>query len=823
MALIGCSVELDVESEEANLAPVLTSPNTMTIKEGQSNLNYAASATDPEQDSISYSVSGADADAFEINADTGILNFKQAPSFDSPTDADNNNIYQLTLTASDGDKQTSHDLTITITQDITTPPSGDDNLVRIYSAEKTSVIQGATGIVYQIMANKPDGTTITYSIEGADADQFELNTATGELSFKTAPLFTAPTDINNDNNYQITLVSSDGSNVDKRPFTMSVTENTSALYLTDLTALNNECNKISLTWTDVANVEKYRVRRRVFGETVYTNIGDVNPQIESFIDTNPIKDEVLEYVVRPIQGGKAVDASNLVRITNYCDGIAPIDPDPIDPNDNGIRKTDSNYFHEIDGLVIMEIESTQSPLGLWTNQTSVNGYRGTGHIEFTGNQTSSGPATSPLEFTFKINQGGLYGIQMRAHKNIQPEVPSDHSNDGYVKLQGDYGEHPDAGDSHQQPAKLDLLQKNTKLFGGTSNGWGWTETLDPGGHDNKRKPFYDLVAGETYKLTVSGRSKYFNIDRIVFYKLDKYSKLEAQKTLGKPETVTPNDIGVPSANRTITAKTCPQPTSVTPLWQDKGRIAISSDGNEHDKDDWAATPMSLALLAAQNLQDKLAVYVYSDHHWGSNVKESDALAQMQESALKGAEHFGFDKSRFFEAATDLDASVNALVAEINKSTADDPLILIGAGPMDVIGRAIAAADQTKLTFVTTLSHSNWNNKHSDNPDSFEDHSGYTYEEIKTEFEPKGLTVVQIKDQNGGPGYDGMRADKAYFDWLKDTGDDDLEWLYSRQQAAIKGSEFDPSDSGMIIYMLNGIEDTDPCHAEALMTPLLPTN
>ena len=36
----------------------------------------------------------------------------------------------------------------------------------------------------------------------------------------------------------------------------------------------------------------------------------------------------------------------------------------------------------------------------------------------------------------------------------------------------------------------------------------------------------------------------------------------------------------------------------TTLWQGKGRIAISRDGYEHDDDDWAATPLSLALIAA---------------------------------------------------------------------------------------------------------------------------------------------------------------------------------------------------------------------------------
>ena len=52
----------------------------------------------------------------------------------------------------------------------------------------------------------------------------------------------------------------------------------------------------------------------------------------------------------------------------------------------------------------------------------------------------------------------------------------------------------------------------------------------------------------------------------------------------------------------------------TPLWQGKGRILISSDGNEHDHDDWSATALSLALLASQNMQDKLTVFISDSFH-----------------------------------------------------------------------------------------------------------------------------------------------------------------------------------------------------------------
>jgi hypothetical protein len=48
------------------------------------------------------------------------------------------------------------------------------------------------------------------------------------------------------------------------------------------------------------------------------------------------------------------------------------------------------------------------------------------------------------------------------------------------------------------------------------------------------------------------------------------------------------------------------------------RIILSVDGNEHSKNDWGATPLSLALFAAYGLQDQVVVYSFSGHTWGSN-------------------------------------------------------------------------------------------------------------------------------------------------------------------------------------------------------------
>ena len=257
----------------------------------------------------------------------------------------------------------------------------------------------------------------------------------------------------------------------------------------------------------------------------------------------------------------------------------------------------------------------------------------------------------------------------------------------------------------------------------------------------------------------------------------------------------------------------------------KGRIVISSDGNEHDKDDWAATPFSLALLASQGLQDRLTVYTFSDHIWGSNIDHSDAEEQMRESAIEGGKQFNFDKTNFIEAVKNPNGAYNAIRDEINKSSEADPLTIVAAGPMQVVGEGISRANSDKLKYVRIISHSSWNNKHSDKPlDNEPSHTGWTWNEIEDEFSGDGLIIDLILDQNGGTDYDGMRADIAKFSWLQTSDKKDKapykigswDWLYERQEAAQKKQEFDPSDAGMIIYLLTGIEQTDPADAKQLM-------
>lgn len=262
----------------------------------------------------------------------------------------------------------------------------------------------------------------------------------------------------------------------------------------------------------------------------------------------------------------------------------------------------------------------------------------------------------------------------------------------------------------------------------------------------------------------------------------------------------------------------------------KGRIAISSDGNEHDDDDWSATAFSLALLKAGGLSNKLSLYIYCDHIWGSNqtypLKSGmSAYDHMKESALTGKALFGFNNTKFICAVDNAEVAYEAMKNEINISSETNPLTIIAAGPMQVIGEAISRSNKECLKHVTIISHSHWNETHANkchakrekNKQWWDVHDGWTLDLIKNNFSKYGLTIKRIKDQNGKDEDTGLYCKIKQFDWLKSSKAKDnsfykkgsWEWLYSRLEVCIKGKNkdcFDISDAGMIMYLLTGKED-----------------
>ncbi len=96
-----------------NNAPSFTSAATASVAENTM-LAYQASATDPDGNPITFSITGgADQARFTISA-AGALSFAANPNFELPADADGNNVYAVQLRASDGTTNATLDLQVTV-------------------------------------------------------------------------------------------------------------------------------------------------------------------------------------------------------------------------------------------------------------------------------------------------------------------------------------------------------------------------------------------------------------------------------------------------------------------------------------------------------------------------------------------------------------------------------------------------------------------------------------------------------------------------------------------------------------------------------------
>lgn len=83
-----------------NQAPVINTTSPISANENSSSTGYIPQATDPEGHAISFSVSGTDALLFEIGLNNELL-FASRLDFETPLDANQDNVYELNVVATD--------------------------------------------------------------------------------------------------------------------------------------------------------------------------------------------------------------------------------------------------------------------------------------------------------------------------------------------------------------------------------------------------------------------------------------------------------------------------------------------------------------------------------------------------------------------------------------------------------------------------------------------------------------------------------------------------------------------------------------------------
>ena len=175
-----------------NVPPTVTGDAAITINEGTTAVeSYTADET------VTWSISGTDADLFTLT-DAGVLSFTVAPDYEDAKDADANNTYLVTITATDSFNNVTTTNVVVTVADV-------DEIAPTITGEATKTVNENTTAVQTFTADE----TVTWSISGTDSSLFTINESTGVLVFNAAPDYELPGDDNEDNDYLLTVTATD--------------------------------------------------------------------------------------------------------------------------------------------------------------------------------------------------------------------------------------------------------------------------------------------------------------------------------------------------------------------------------------------------------------------------------------------------------------------------------------------------------------------------------------------------------------------------------------------------------------------------------------
>jgi surface protein len=213
------TLTISVENVNDNV-PIWNPANDLapSVFENTSNVG-TYTATDDDGDRLTYAVTGgADAGLFTIDPISGLLSFSSPPDYENPADEGRDNNYNVDITVSDGG---GHDITQTITISVAAvnePPTWNsgNNL--------TPSVAENTREVGSYAATDDEGDSLTYTVGGADASLFTIDSASGLLSFSSPPDYENPADDGLDNTYNVDITVSGGGHDITQTLTIRVAE-----------------------------------------------------------------------------------------------------------------------------------------------------------------------------------------------------------------------------------------------------------------------------------------------------------------------------------------------------------------------------------------------------------------------------------------------------------------------------------------------------------------------------------------------------------------------------------------------------------------------
>ena len=182
---IDATVPVTIVVTDVNERPKVTIASTVRYAENGADPVDTYTVTDPENGTITWTLSGTDMDDFEISKvnGEGVLEFKTPPNFEAPADADDNNVYLVTVTVSDGTNTDQLAVSVTVFN-VNEEPAFPAETGNRDVDENTAA---GLNLDDAVAAADPEGHTLTYKLAGTDGASFAIDTSTGQLRTR-APL-----------------------------------------------------------------------------------------------------------------------------------------------------------------------------------------------------------------------------------------------------------------------------------------------------------------------------------------------------------------------------------------------------------------------------------------------------------------------------------------------------------------------------------------------------------------------------------------------------------------------------------------------------------
>ena len=211
--------------------PVFTSSATLNGDENQTGI-ATITASDADGDALTFTISGSD---LAITTD-GVLTFVSPPDYESIQS------FAAVITASDSERTTEQSITANVN-------NLNDNAPVYTAATSLNASENQTS-AFTATATDADGDPLTFNISGgADKDDFSIVSASGDVTFNTAP------DYETKNSYVVVIDVLDGGFTTSQEVNINITDVNEAPIFTTSSTFNANENQSSVDTVSASDPE----------------------------------------------------------------------------------------------------------------------------------------------------------------------------------------------------------------------------------------------------------------------------------------------------------------------------------------------------------------------------------------------------------------------------------------------------------------------------------------------------------------------------------------------------------------------------------------